>query len=118
MSDPYAVWDATRDKATDKSDGLPDRAMVPLVETLRAAGFTTYQSCSGHFGEGDGTLWIKYGPHKDRWPDTTWFQRIQHVHYGPEGDYWEFHWDCRDADRVIEELVKTYGIAFTPPGDE
>ena len=71
-------------------------------------GFTTYQSCSGHFLEGDGTLWIKEGPHKDRWPDVTWFQRIQHVLHGPEGDYWEYHWESHDAAQAIDAIKSAY----------
>ena len=110
MSDPYVTWGRNLPLATDKPDGFPDRVMVPLVEALRDAGFTTYQSCSGHFQEGDGTLWIKEGPHKDRWPDQMWFQRIQHVWHGPEGDYWEYHWESHDVVRALCEIARTYGV--------
>ena len=111
MTDPYAVWDATVSRATDNPDGLPDRFLVPLITDLRAAGFVTYQSCSGHFQEGDGTLWIELGPHVDYWIDSASFTRIQHVHHGPEGDYWEYWWESNDAREAVAAIRSAYRLA-------
>lgn len=112
MTDPYATWDhyIKRGLVSDAPDGLPDRAIVPLVESLRAAGFITYQSCTGHFSQGDGTLWIDVGPQVGPWPDTTWFTRIQHVYHGPEGDYWEYWWESTDARNAMREIAESYGV--------
>lgn len=112
--EPYATWDRNLPLATDKPDGFPDRAMIPLVTALRAAGFTTYQSCSGHLREGDGTLWIREGPQRGHDPDP--FTRIQHVYKGPEGDYWEFWWESLDARRAIAALSEAYGVEPIDPG--
>lgn len=107
--DPYATWDRNLVLATDKPDGFPDRAMVPLVTALRAAGFTTYQSCSGHFQKSDGTLWIKEGPQRAYGSDDP-FTRIQHVFKGPEGDYWEFWWESFGAEQAIAALSRFYKV--------
>jgi len=41
---PYCTWEPS--KATNDPDGLPDRAIVPLVEELRKRGIVTLQSTS------------------------------------------------------------------------
>lgn len=113
MSNPYATWDPS--KATNEQDGLPDIGMVRLVEALRNKGYITYQSCYGHPGEGDGTLWIKEG----RIPHLTGpFVRVQEVHHGPEGHYWEYWWEPHRAEAAVRTLAITFGVArFVPKAD-
>lgn len=106
--DPYATWDPGR--ATDEPDGLPDRAIVPLVEHLRALGIVTLQSCAGHQGS-DGTLWVRadtVDPVAVRWLPMRPFDRMQRVVW-PE-DRWEFHWRPDHAQQAIDVLY-----ALQPP---
>lgn len=111
MGDPYATWNP--DQATNESDGYPDVKMVPLVEALRTAGYTTYQSCQGHsmpehgYVSRDGGLWIRQAP-----PYLYSFQpftRVQHVLHGPEGSLIEFWWTVKECDNAIEEIRIAYG---------
>lgn len=67
MGDDNSVGDGSRgwnpEKATNASDGLPDKAIVPYVRRLNDAGVETYQSCSGHVHDdgrkSDGCLWFE-----------------------------------------------------------
>lgn len=56
------MTDWNPDEANEKSDGKPDKAIVPWVEALNNQGIQTFQSCSGHKHEdgtySDGVLWI------------------------------------------------------------
>lgn len=54
--DPYGTWDPW--EATNEPDGLPDIAIIDLIEYLRDKGVVTLQSCAGHIGRSDGGLWI------------------------------------------------------------
>lgn len=100
----YATW--LPELATDEPDGLPDRGMVPLVESLRSAGFTTYQSCYGHDGQGDGCLWIAEAPQFKY--DFGPFSRIQVVLHGPEGRAWEWWWEFPNAEAALSILATAY----------
>lgn len=60
MTNHYASWDdAVRvGNVTSEADGLPDTAMVPLVQAIREhTSLVTLQSCQGHPGN-DGHLWL------------------------------------------------------------
>lgn len=107
--DPYVTWDqAIRDgQITDGPDGLPDRAIVPLVEHLRRHGIVTLQSCAGHPGSDDGCLWLADDPRLaakiarlivGRHPFTA----VKRTHH-PERR-WEIGWHPDDADRAMGAL--------------
>lgn len=108
--DPYVTWDPS--EATDDPDGLPDRAIVPLVESLRARGIVTLQSCIGHpyRGEGtagyDGTLWVRAetvdGAHIRHFLLREPLDRVKLVHW-PERR-WEFGWRPEHADAAVAVL--------------
>jgi hypothetical protein len=108
--DPYVTWDPSR--ATDDPDGLPDRAIVPLVESLRGRGIVTLQSCIGHpyRGEGtagyDGTLWVRAetvdGAYIRHFLLRDPFDRVQLV-FWPERR-WEFAWRPEYADAALAAL--------------
>lgn len=119
-ADPaYETWDAAvaEGLVTDEPDGLPDTGMVPVVNALRAVSVTTLQSCTGHAGTDDGTLWIKSESESvgtdirdmadlDREP----FERVQYVLH-PEAR-WEFIWRperFRDAIAAIIALHPRLG---------
>jgi hypothetical protein len=116
----YVVWDATIMKATDGPDGLPDRAIVPLIEGLRSLGYTTLQSCTGHFGESDGMLWIREAPEL-RWltrlPNLHPFSRIQHVIHGPEGECWEFWWEPSEWANARDSIQDAYAFGGATVGE-
>ena len=48
-------------KVRDKNGKLIDRTIRPIVTALRAAGFDTTASCSGHIGGGEPFPWIDIG---------------------------------------------------------
>lgn len=109
-ADPYATWDPSQ--ATDDPDGLPDRAIVPLVEDLRGRGVVTLQSCAGHAGRQDGHLWVR--------ADTVALESVHQLivaaaadslfhrvalMYGPEPTpVWEFVWPPQHTERAIAAL--------------
>lgn len=105
VHEPYATWKP--ELATDEPDGMPDRAIVPLVESLRKRGIVTVQSCAGHYGSGDGCLWVKAESvtaesalqmRGGRSPFSA-IRRTRH----PE-DRWEFEWYPLDVDRAMKAL--------------
>ena len=105
-SNPYSTWNEAL--ATDDADGLPDKAIVSLVETLRVAGIVTLQSCAGHQGRADGTLWVLadavneasvrrlFGPpfvfiKRTWWPEERW-------------EFIWFPWDTVQAIALLSSL--------------
>lgn len=116
LVDHYFTWQPA--SATDLSDGLPDTLMVPIVERLRSAGYTTLQSCQGHAGDkdtigSDGTLWIVEGPHENTERFFQWvpFHRVQYVTYFHDDlAHWEYVWAWPDTERAIEALEAIYRL--------
>ncbi len=110
----YTTWDEAiaAGDITDEADGYPDELIVPLVQNLRKAGFTTYQSCSGHAYESDGTLWIKEPPGDMFALNTGVYDRVNQVVIGPEETpYWEFYWPWERRHKAIERLGLIYGVS-------
>ena len=107
--DPYATWDSA--KATDEKDGLPDRAIVPLVETLRARGIVTLQSCAGHLGTDDGCLWV-LADSVDRESVLSIvgppFSRVHFVHWPME--QWEFEWWPYNRREAVAALARLRSV--------
>ncbi len=104
MVDPYSTWEPER--ATDEPDGLPDKAMVLLVEYLRSIGIVTLQSCAGHEGHSDGTLWVLADTVNEasvRRRFGTPFVFIKRT-WWPE-NRWEFIWFSQDTAHAIAELA-------------
>lgn len=105
---PYATWDPSL--ATDEPDGLPDRAIVPLVEALRSRGVVTLQSCAGHPGTDDGCLWVRAdsvdGAHLRLFVldvvGRDVFDRVS-LTYWPERR-WEFVWRPENAGIAMAAL--------------
>lgn len=109
----YATWDAAlaAGQVTDDSDGLPDRAIVPLVEHLRTAGVVTLQSCTGHLGSDDGVLWIRDDPAVAArigavLADPSPFTEVKLTHH-PERR-WEIGWHPNDAQRAMNRLREIF----------
>ena len=107
-NDPYATWHPS--EATDAPDGLPDRAIVPLVEALRETGVVTLQSCAGHEGTDDGHLWIRADSvttktivRLDRSPFTYIRLQIWPV------EQWELGWDPSQLESAIQVLSTLSG---------
>jgi hypothetical protein len=103
----YATWDPRI--ATDDPDGLPDTAIVPLVEDLRRAGITTLQSCAGHIEHRDGTeimhagcLWLAADA-VDQAAMTRLcvepFEDVSRVYWPVER--WQVVWPPRETGRAL-----------------
>lgn len=111
MSDPYASWDTTQ--ATDDSDGLPDTAMIPIVEALRRAGIDTLASCQGHMLPEYGSVHREGGLIVSVGPTGTYsslpFTRI--VYYTTHEE-WEFWWHPDNYAAAVAEIAKGYGVTL------
>lgn len=110
--DPYRTWDDALaiGQITDAPDGLPDRAIVPLIERLRADGIITLQSCAGHPGESDGVLWIADTPTvrarlAPLLTDPTPFTYLKRTHH-PQRQ-WEIGWLPADVAWAMGRLEQT-----------
>lgn len=113
MTDAFATWDdaIAAGHVSDDPDGLPDRAIIPLVEDLRAAGIVTLQSCAGHTGSADGVLWVR---EEGTWPacvgdlliNAELFTEIKFA-YHPERR-WEIGWLPQDAGMAMARIRETF----------
>ena len=108
---PYSTWDAAT--PTNEPDGLPDKRIVPLVEYLRSIGVITLQSCIGHKGYSDGTLWIC--------ADSVDEESIRHLFGTPfvfikrawwPKEQWEFVWFPWDAKQALDALYKLQPFGY------
>lgn len=104
--DPYGTW--TPAEATDVPDGLPDIAIVPLVETLRRNGIVTLQSCAGHVGSDDGGLWVAAStvsePSVRRAANSGAFERVARMIH--PWQQWAFRWLPENFDEAETALLE------------
>lgn len=114
MNDPYEFWNP--EEATPKSDGKPDEAIVPYVESLRKRGIVTYSSCSGHEEE-DKWAHIQLADmeldlgHIDK--NSRGFSHVKRLY---PGQVWDIRF--RGLNHSEEELEKNMRVVFEAIGAE